>query len=152
MQTVFPEQIGPALAKWLAPYVAAELRNVPLDESAHDRNQYDESICTEYVSALGAGVLNRATDFFMKLDANGRIDSVELAHVIGTDTPRNIPANLTNSLKQRARSMGLSRPWDETTSDENRTVWVDRDGIAGRMVDAIHVEKQRRYGPDKVKS
>lgn len=80
------------------------------------------------VRELGTGVLNRAVDFFMKLDADGRIGSVELARHLRIGTPRNIPSNLTNSLKQRAKSLGLERPWQEEVSPDNRTVWVDREG------------------------
>lgn len=142
----FPEDIAPALARWIAPYVAAELEKRPLRASS-PRSGYDAATCAEYVSELGQGVINRATDFFSKLDAGGRIGSLELAQVIGTNTPRNIPANLTNSLKQRARKMGLDVPWDETVDADNRTVWLDRAGIAARMVEALRAETQRRVGP-----
>lgn len=67
--------------------------------------------------------------------------------MIGTDTPRNIPANLTNSLKQRARKMNLDVPWITTVSGDDRTVWVDRDGNAGRMVEALRAEQERRFAP-----
>ena len=139
------EETAQAIAKWLAPYVAAELAS---DGSgargpSHD---YDAETCAEYVRELGQGVLNRATDFFAKLSQNGRIGSLDLASALGTDSPRNIPANLTNSLKQRARKMRLDVPWDETVSEDNRTVWLDRDGIAARMSDAIQAEQRRRQG------
>lgn len=37
-------------------------------------------------------------------------------------------------------------PWTETTGQDQRTVWVDRDGIAARMVEAIQAEHHRRTG------
>src|SRR4051812_22075798 len=94
------------IARWLAPYVAEELagaqrrRSDALDagEMSAATSDYDAAVCAEYVRELGQGVLNRATDFFSRLEHDGRVGSLELAQIIGTDTPRNIPANLTNSL------------------------------------------------------
>lgn len=146
MASTLPEEVAPAIAKWLAPFVAAELALLPPDSSERN-SQYDSTTCADYVGELGQGVLNRSLDFFMKLENDGRIGSLDLARSIGTDTPRNIPANLTNSLKQRARKMGLAVPWDETVSEDDRTVWVDRNGIAARMVEALRAEQQRRVGP-----
>ncbi len=140
------DEIAPALARWLAPYVAAELAKRPA-ATPGALDEYDAAACAEYVRGLGQGVLNRATDLFTRLKADGRIGSLELASAIGTQTPRNIPANLTNSLKQRARKLGRPVPWTETTDDDQRTVWVDRDGIAARMVEAIQAEHHRRNGP-----
>jgi len=142
------------IARWLAPYVAEEIAGaqrrgsdaIGAGEMSVATSDYDPSVCAEYVRELGQGVLNRATDFFSRLEQDGRVGSLELAQVIGTDTPRNIPANLTNSLKQRARRMNLAVPWDETVSEDDRTVWLDRDGIAARMVEAIRAEQQRRAG------
>lgn len=107
---------------------------------------YDEDTCRVYVTELGQGVLNRAQDFFSQLFEHGQIDSVRLAEVMNISTPRYIPANMTNSLKQRAVAMDLPRPWkDGNTPDGSRTVWHDRDGIAERMVAAIRNEQQRRH-------
>jgi hypothetical protein len=47
-------------------------------------------------------------------------------------------------LKKRAARLGLEVPWEETADREDRTVWVDRDGIAMRMVDAVNEEVRRR--------
>ncbi len=138
-----PDETAELIAKWLAPYVAAELAKSPPSD-AKPAMEYDNQTCAEYVRELGQGVLNRATDFFSKLERDGRIGSLELAQALGTNSPRNIPANLTNSLKQRARRMQLEVPWDETISEDNRTVWLDRDGIAARMSEAIRDEQQRR--------
>jgi hypothetical protein len=135
-----PDDLGPALAKWLAPYIAAELKRL-------DSTDYDEVACAEYVRELGQGVLNKAGTFFGMLEQHGRVGSLELANAIGTGTPKNIPANLTNSLKQRATAMSRRRPWDETKDTDNRTVWIDRDGIAERMQEAVMNEQTRRLGP-----
>lgn len=117
----FTEDLAVALAKWFAPYVAAELANTHEVGSGEVRtltSSYDATTCAEYVKGLGVPVLNRATDFFQKLDADGQIGSVELANVLGTNTPRNIPSNLTNSLKQRAKKLGLDVPWTERVSQD----------------------------------
>lgn len=140
-----PDELPPALARWLAPYVAEELRRQGAGAPAAP--MYDDATCAVYVRELGTGVLNRAHDFFLKLAEDGQIGSLALAQHLSIGTPRNIPANLTNSLKQRARTLGLERPWVETVSPDDRTVWVDRDRIAQRMVDAIRNEQQRRLGP-----
>jgi hypothetical protein len=147
MQSVPPEEVGPAIARLLAPLVAAELAKLPSHNDAAPGQEYDAGTCAKYVAELGTGVLNRAHDFFTKLDVDGQVGSLELAQQLAIDTPRNIPANLTNSLKQRARAMGLERPWRETVSADDRTVWVDRDGIAELMIEAVRAEQQRRFGP-----
>lgn len=136
------DEAATALARWLAPYIAAELGiAVPKATLSSD---YDAATCETYVRDLGQGVLNRASNLFTLLETRGRVGSLDLAEAIGTATPRNIPANLTNSLKQRARRLHLDRlPWDETEKD-GRTVWVDRDGIAGRMLEAVQQEQRRR--------
>lgn len=136
------DEIGRALARWLAPYLRDELTRL-------DSTSYDDATCAIYVRELGQGVLNKSATFFRMLEENGRVGSLELAHAIGTNTPKNIPANLTNSLKQRAVAMSLPRPWDETKDDDQRTVWVDHDGIAERMTNAVQNEMTRRLGPKK---
>jgi hypothetical protein len=140
--STLPDDFGRWLAKWLAPFLAAELAG-----TAGSADNYDGAKCAEYVKPLGQNVLNRAGDFFAQLEHRGRIESPELALAIGTSTPRNIPANLTNSLKQRAKAMRLPLPWDQTVSATGRTVWLDRDGIAERMSKAIRDEQHRRFGP-----
>ncbi len=143
-----PDDIARAVAKFLAPYVAAELRPTGALASPSSASvEYDAATCAEFVRELGTGVLNRAADFFAKLDTDGQVGSLELASLLGTATPRNIPANLTNSLKQRARALGLARPWDEAIGSDDRTLWLDRDGIAARMSAAVRDERQRRFGP-----
>jgi hypothetical protein len=62
-------------------------------------------------------------------------------------TPRNLPSALTNSLKQRARALRVERPWRDDVSADHRTVWVDHDGIGGRMAEAVKTEQRRRLNP-----
>ena len=138
-------QAAPAIAQWLAPYIAQELGlSLPADGGSA-RSQYDDRTCAIYVRELGTGVLNRAADFFMKLEQDGSVGSVELAGHLNLGTPRNISSALTNSLKQRAKTLGLTYPWTDGVSDDDRTVWIDRDGIAARMVTAIQAEQSRRF-------
>jgi hypothetical protein len=141
-----PEDLGRLLAEWLAPYVAAELRKAdqPDRVSSASHAAYDAATCTHYVARLGANVLRRAHRFFSALADDGEIGSRALAEQLAISSPRYIAANLTNSLKQRADALGLDRPLDESEDSANRTIWVDRDGIASRMVIAIDAEQRRR--------
>ena len=52
--------------------------------------------------------------------------------------------DVAENLKKRAARLGLEVPWEEDTDRENRTVWLDRDGIAARMLEAIGEEVGRR--------
>lgn len=141
------DQAGPAIARWLAPYLARELGLDRRETAQPSGIGYDDTTCAAFVRELGTGVLNRAIDFFMKLDQDGQVGSVELAQHLNLDTPRNISSALTNSLKQRARALGLDNPWADGVSSNDRTVWINRDGLAARMVVAIQVEQQRRFSP-----
>lgn len=139
------DELGAQLARWLAPYIAVEL-GLGAPDQATTQAAFHEAQCQEFVKGLGTGVLNRAADFFMKLRDDGQIGSVELAQHLSLGTPRNIAAALTNSLKQRSKALGVERPWRELESQDGRTVWADRDGIAARMVPAIQAEISRRTG------
>jgi len=99
----------------------------------------------EFLSPLHLGdtVLLRARVFFGRLAKEGRVGSLELVELLGLKGPTSIPANLTNPLKKRATRLGLEKPWDEAADREDRTVWVDRDGIAERMLRAIDEEVER---------
>ena len=82
---------------------------------------------------------------------NGRISSVELAKRSGVQSPKALAGFMTTSLKRNARSFGLPLPFDggegslpfggapnpAPTDDPQRTYWVDREGIAERMVVAL---------------
>ena len=137
-----------ALARELAPLIAEELgldkpsgRPTP---SAHGR--YDHRTIVEFLSPLhlGDSVLLRARTFFGRLAAEGRVGSLELVELLELKGPTSIPANLTNPLKKRAARLNLEVPWEETADREDRTVWVDRDRIAARMLAAIDEEVRRR--------
>src|SRR5437660_9585254 len=89
-------ELGPALARWLAPYVLAEL-------DARERPQgvpsYDEDTCEKYVAGLGDPVLARASKFFhaLAVAADGGLESRELALLLNQRSPRMIASLLTNS-------------------------------------------------------
>jgi hypothetical protein len=90
-------------------------------------------------------VLDRARAFFGHLEAHGEISSPDLVALLGLKGPTSIPANLTNPLKKRAWKLGIPVPWAETaTPDDVSTIWMDRDGIAARMVEEIEEERKRR--------
>ena len=89
-------------------------------------------------------MLRRARVFFRQLAKEGRVGSLELVELLDLKGPTRIPANLTNPLKRRAKRLGLEVPWEETADRDDRTVWVDRDGIAARMLAAIEEEIRRR--------
>ena len=155
------DEIAPTLARWLAPYVADELRDMAPPAAPTLSPDYDEETCAFYLLELGERVVERAEVLFGALaEKRGRgepgIDSLELVDLLdrlerengrpGVGSPRQVPALLTNSLKRRAKALGLPRPWTEDTTGANRTLWSDRDGIASRMVSAISDEGLRRLG------
>jgi hypothetical protein len=145
-------------ARLVAPYVAEELaRTAPASTPTPDPGDYSAAGCARFVEALGPTVIERALLFFAALQHEGRIDSLELATLIGT-TPRGIAGLLTTPLKRRAKKLRLDAPpWDGGRGaepfggiaeyhglDPERTYWRDRDGIAERMVAALEGEQARR--------
>jgi len=155
------DEIAPAIARWLAPYVAEELRGTARPGPPQLSVEFDEVTCEEYLKELGDRVLERAQVFFEALAekaAQGQsgLDSLELVERLDrfegemarppVDSPRMIASLLTNSLKRRAKTLGLPRPWTEGATSDNRTLWSDRDGIARRMVEGILSEDIRRFG------
>lgn len=137
--------LAPAIAKWLAPYLAAEIGGAPGPTTArqHLTPDYDETTCEEYVREIGTPVLERAEDFVANLAQPDGVNSLAVARLLEVDSPRQIAALLTNSLKRRAKALGLPYPWQELEVD-GRTVWRDRDGIASRLYPAILDELERR--------
>lgn len=139
----FPsDQFGREFARWLAPYVAEELRR---DAHGMDPRAYTTEQCRELVRELGVNSVHRSRDFFNKLDAEGAVDSLTMATHMGVGTPRNIPSAVTTPIKRVAKRLGFGLPWDEEENVEERTVWRDRDGIARRMLEAIREETERRF-------
>ena len=135
-----------ALARELAPLIAEELGLETRSKPRPAHGRYDQRTIVEFLSPLhlGDSVLLRARVFFKQLAKEGRVGSLEIVKLLALKGPTSIPANLTNPLKKRAARLGLEVPWEETADREDRTVWVDRDGIAGRMFEAIHEEVERR--------
>jgi hypothetical protein len=140
--TLPSEQFGRELARWLAPYVAEELRR---QTHAEDPDAFTADQCRELAHALGVNSLHRSREFFIRLDADGSVDSLTMATFIGVGTPRNIPSAVTTPIKRIAKRLGFGLPWDEEVNIDDRTVWRDRDGIAGRMLKAIRDETERRF-------
>lgn len=110
-----------------------------------DPSTYDAEQCRALARELGINSLHRSRDFFGKLDSDGAVDSVTMATFIGVGTPRNIPSAVTTPIKRISKRLGLGLPWDEEVSADDRTVWRDRQGIAGRMLTAIDEENERRF-------
>ncbi|MGH2988155.1 MAG: hypothetical protein ACRDLO_15925 [Solirubrobacterales bacterium] len=121
---------------------------------------YDEETAKVYVEGLGDKVLPRAEWFFKYLiggritaededeEAHG-IDSQQLADNLDLDSPRQISAALTNSLKRRAKKLGLPYPWIQVHGQNGRTVWIAKDEeMATRVHSAIRTERYRRQLPD----
>lgn len=147
MSTSTADEAARALARWLAPFLADELEaltGTPASGTpARASDSYDPATCAVFVSTLGDVVLANAETFFAHLAGQGEIGSLTLTESIGVGSPRNIPSVLTTPLKRRAKALGITVPWREDARDE-RTVWVDHDGLATRMLDAIRAEQQRR--------
>jgi hypothetical protein len=146
------DDIAPLIAKWLAPYVAAELDLANPRPRPALSPDYDDATCLEYLGGIGDAVLPRAELFFRALAEKAATDqpgleSRELAKLLGVDSPRQIPSLLTNSLKRRAKALGLPKPWEERATRENRTLWVDRDGIAHRMLGVLWIDEGDRRIP-----
>ncbi len=137
-----------ALARELAPLIAEELGLDKLSRrpAPPTHGRYDHRTIVEFLSPLhlGDSVLLRARVFFKQLAKEGRIGSLELVELLDLKGATSIPANLTNPLKKRAARLDLEVPWEETADRDDRTVWVDRDGIAARMLEAIDEEIRRR--------
>jgi hypothetical protein len=133
-----------ALARWLAPYVAEELGLTgPSQRQPSPLQGYDDATCAVFVVSLGDVVLDNAEVFFARLGQEGEIGSLALADAIGVASPRNIAAVLTTPLKRRAKALSLPLPWAEDARGQ-RTVWLDRENIAERMLRAVREEKARR--------
>lgn len=154
------DDIAPTLARWLAPYVAAELEGRAPAPSVALSPDYDEQTCAAFLAEIGDPVLDRAEVFFRALDEKAKtgqpgLDSLELVERLDelergrgrseVRSPRMIASLLTNSLKRRAKTLALPRPWTEGITHQDRTLWSDRDGISTRMVFAIADEELRRY-------
>jgi hypothetical protein len=107
-------------------------------------DSYDAETCAVFAESLGDTVVEKAETFFGILNENGEVGSLELTDAVGVKGPTVLPFVLTTPLKRRAKALGLTRPWTEDASADNRTIWRDRDGIAKRMVEALEAERERR--------
>lgn len=154
MSTTHSEEAARALAAWLAPFIAKELGltdrsrggvgGLPLVADADVAAAYTPEVCSSFVSALGEKVLLNATTFFHALTKDGEIGSLQLAEMIGVGSPRNIPAVLTTPLKRRAKALRLPMPWVESTTPDDRTLWIGIDGLTRLMFHTLGLEIDRR--------
>jgi len=145
-----PDEVIRALrgfARVMAPLVAAELQRV---ESVVPL-AWDGATCRMYADQLSPDVAKRAIVLFEALARDGKIESRELATRLDVKTPKALSGFLTTSLKRRARKLELPLPFyggegselyggiqnPAEGDDPQRTYWVDRDGIAERMVEAL---------------
>jgi hypothetical protein len=143
------------LARELAPLIAQELglaqalAGRPGEQREDPLSRYDTEACRQFVSPLHLGdtVLLRARVFFQLLQERGRVNSLEVVEALDLKGPTSIPANLTNPLKKRSARLRLSPPWREAADRDNRTVWIDQQGNAKRLLAAIEEEiRSRRLG------
>jgi hypothetical protein len=128
------DELARSLARWLAPYIAEELN---LGDAPARPTRYDAETCREYAAGLGTTVLPRAQAMFQLLAEHGRVGSLELATAIGVSSPRALSGVLTTALKRRAVALSLEPPWHATVDADDRTVWIDHNGIAGLMTAAF---------------
>jgi hypothetical protein len=138
------DDLGKAMARWLAPYLVDELSPGSDSTSVMKKGSYDNATALDFVNALGDTVLENAEVFFRLLDEHGEVGSLSVAEAIAVGSPRNIAAVLTTPLKRRAKTLGLPYPWEDATSHDDRTIWIDRDGVARLLLDAVATEKKRR--------
>jgi hypothetical protein len=139
------DAVAPALARWLAPYVAEHLAAQPTVEPSTRAPDYDDATCRAFVRELGDSVVARALKFFAALEDRGEVTSIELRELLGLPNQRSIGSNLTVSLSKRIKALDLPEPWAiGMTPDGARTIWRDRDGIAARMHQALRTESTRR--------
>lgn len=140
-----PEESLRSLARALAPYIAEEL-GLEHPTTTSEQPRYDEETCRQFVGSarLGNSVILRAKSFFEALATRGRIGSLEVVDLLELKGATSIPANLTNPLKKRAARLDRPVPWSESVGPDGRTVWLDREGNAGRMLAAIEEEVARR--------
>ncbi len=109
---------------------------------------WDAGACAAFAEGLGDGVLARAIVLFALLDADGEVESGELALALGLPRPQLLAGTVNTRLKVRARELGLALPFDGGSSHGARgaTVWRDREGTAGRVLAALEAERRRRAG------
>lgn len=137
------DTLGTRLEELLRELIRDELGRLRTEVSS-SLGDYDQAACAALARELGMNSLNRAGDFFAKLNAAGAADSLTMAEHLSLGTPRNISSALTTPVKRVAKRLGLGLPWAEEVSPGGRIVWRDRDGISARMCEAVKEEQHRR--------
>jgi hypothetical protein len=109
---------------------------------------WDAAACAAFAGGLGDQVLARAVVLFALLEADGEVESGELALALGLPRPQLLAGAVNTRLKVRARELGLPLPFDGGSSRAARgvTTWRDRAGTAGRVLAALEAEQRRRAG------
>lgn len=97
----------------------------------------------EFAAGLGNRVLPRAVAFIEALADRGRVDSTELARLLDA-SPRALGGQVLSPLARRARTVGVSLPYEAVTdSDSRRCAWHDS-GEARAMATALIAERDAR--------
>ncbi|MDH3724283.1 MAG: hypothetical protein OER93_00840 [Thermoleophilia bacterium] len=100
--------------------------------------------CREFVAGLGDAVIDRALVMFTILRDRGEVSSADLSGRL--EVPINaVSGRLTGRIARRAAELGSDPPYEVSRRAGGKgTVWLDRQGIAGRMVTALADERGRR--------
>ncbi|MDH3225742.1 MAG: hypothetical protein OEM67_01445 [Thermoleophilia bacterium] len=105
---------------------------------------YTPETCRDFAQGLSDEVLQRSQRLFQPLGQIGRIDSVQLAELLGTQ-PASLGGLLTTPISRRADALGLPLPYViDRVPGSRRRVWRDHAGIASRMSVAIRKELDAR--------
>jgi hypothetical protein len=145
------KELAAELFPELTPLIGAHFGLMPGGGQIVITPGFNDYTCQVFVQKFNDTVLTNGELFFTELEKSGEIGSLGLTQAIGVARPSDIPFVLTTPLKRRTKAIGLGKqvPWTPATSPDGRTVWRDRDGIAGRMVKAIKQEQARRAAAQK---
>ena len=137
------EAAARALAHWLAPYLAESSASPHPQPQPSLLESYDEGTCAVFVSSLGDVVLDNAEVFFTRLAHDGES---RLTRARGRDRRRQPPKHprRPHHATQKASQGALATAPLGQDAHGQRTVWLNREGIAERMLRAVHEEKARR--------
>jgi len=99
--------------------------------------------CREFVAGLGDAVIDRALIMFTMIRDRGGLTSAQLADALGVPV-KAVSGRLTGRIARRAAEMACDLPYDVARRAGDGTMWIDRRGVAGRMVTALADERGRR--------
>jgi hypothetical protein len=150
-----PDDLLRGLARLLAPYLADELRGTMSHHAPRKtvppRRVYDDAGARDFVADLPLNLTENALVLFEALkDPPHRIDAPALVELLGAVNGRELSGLLTTPLKRRATKLGFGDPpWTTDESGTGHTVWLDRDGDAERIYQALtrRLEELRQHEP-----